>query len=346
MKKIKPLNKKEKILTRNNESNISSILNKKSLNQTHTTDYSLSQEISQNDIKLKKEKKSKKIPSKPLIAITTSEDGNKNLNKIKSQPNININKNILPTNVNAFYHLIYDNLFGSCESLNWALGLRLANKKNNLNSTKNITEPTFYIEDEKKFSEKNAKYIKPLLNQFNPDFSKIQHLTRGKNKGNINYSQFSFSSCLRNMKEKQSEINKEKERHFNLTPLPNVTGFKYKIRNLAPITTSGISNLNKIENYIPKNYQITYENTKVGNDIIKKKNLSINRNYTLCGFGECLGEQKYNNKFREVNIFANRNLLSTTSNPFSKFELGLRDYKYNNILDKDKYKNIQRKQSH
>lgn len=335
MKKIKPLDLKGKILARNNESNISSLLNKKSLNQTNTTDYSLSQETHQNDIKTKKEKKS---PIKPLIAITTPKNENKNLIKIKSQPNMNINTNILPTNVNDFYHLIYDNLFGSYESLNWALGLRLANKKDNLNSEKHFTEPTFYTEDEKKFSEKNAKYIKPLLNQFNPDFSKIQHLTRRRNKGNINYSQFSFSSCLRNNK-----INKDKERNFKLTRLPNITGYKYKIRNLAPITTSGISNLNKIENYISKNYQITYENTKVGKDIIKKKILSINKNYTLCGLGECLGDKKYNNKFREVNISANKHLLSTTSNPFCKFELGLRDYKYNNSLDKDKFKYIKRK---
>ena len=51
MKKLKPLEIKNHRLTRNNDSNISNILNKKSLNQTRTTDYSISPNISLNDIK-------------------------------------------------------------------------------------------------------------------------------------------------------------------------------------------------------------------------------------------------------------------------------------------------------
>lgn len=343
MKKLNLIELGKKILTRNNNSIISNILNKSSLNQTGTTDYSNSQNESLNEIKPKKNQIIKKIKSKPLIDIKTSDEENKKLNKKRSHPNLNVSKNILPTNVNAFYHLIYDNLFGSYESLNWALGLRLAS--NNLKSKKILAEPAFYQADSKKFLEKISKDTKPLLNQLNPNFSKIQHLTHGKGRGNINYSQFNFSSCLRNFKNKQIEINKEKEKHFNLTPLPQIKSDKYKIKCLSPITTSGISNLSKIENYIPKNYKISFEDTKVGNDNIKKKILSINRNYTLCGFGENLAEQKYNNKFREVNYFANKELLTNNSNPMSKFELGLRNYKRYNSSDKDKFINIKRKKS-
>ena len=333
MKKLKPIIIKDKNLRRNNESNISNIsnvLNKKSLNLTRTTDYSNSQDISLNDNNnSKKEKKIKKIISKPLII---SSEENKKLIKGKSELNINVTENGLPMNVNYFYHLIHDNLFGSCESLNWALGLRLAKKnKKNINSKK-LGEPTFYLEDQKKYLEKNSEK-KPLLNELNPDFSKIEHLTHGKTKGNINYSQFSFSSCLRDINHKKC---KEKEKAFKLTPLPKINGYKYKIKCLAPITTTGIDNLNKIENYIPKNYEIKYENTKVANDKIKKKILTINRSFTLCGFGESLGDQKYNNKFRELNIFANRELLANTSNPISKFELGLRNYRLNKISNKSK----------
>ena len=62
MKKLKPIIIKDKNLRRNNESNISNILNKKSLNLTRTTDYSNSQDISLNDNNnSKKEKKIKKI---------------------------------------------------------------------------------------------------------------------------------------------------------------------------------------------------------------------------------------------------------------------------------------------
>jgi len=64
--------------------------------------------------------------------------------------------------------------------------------------------------------------------------------------------------------------------------------------------------------------------------------LEINRSVTLCGFGDNLGEEKYSNKFREANIFANRELLTSTSNPFSKFELGLKNYKYNNKISERK----------
>lgn len=327
MKKLKPIIIKDKNLRRNNESNISNILNKKSLNLTRTTDYSNSQDISLNDNNnSKKEKKIKKIISKPLII---SSEENKKLIKGKSELNINVTENGLPMNVNYFYHLIHDNLFGSCESLNWALGLRLAKKnKKNINSKK-LGEPTFYLEDQKKYLEKNSEK-KPLLNELNPDFSKIEHLTHGKTKGNINYSQFSFSSCLRNFKNNQSETNKEKEKKFNLTPLPKIKSDKFKIQNLSPITTSGINNLNNIENYIPKNYKIIYENTKIGNDNIKKKKLTINRNYTLSGFGDYLAEQKYNNIFRDLNISSNKELLNTHSNSTCKFELGLRDYKSKN----------------
>ena len=345
MRKLKPLEIKEHNLTRNNDSNLSNILNKKSLNQTNTTDYSLSQEISQNDSNKKNTKEKKTKKSKPLISITTPEEGIKQLNEKRSEPNLNANKSHLPTNINAFYHLIYDNLFGSYESLNWALGLRLNKKNKNFNFKKNISEPTFYLEDSKKYMEKNLKENKPLLNELNPDFGKIQHLIHGRTKGNINYSQFNFSSCLRYDKNKKNEINKQKEKHFKLTPLPNIKGFKYKAKTLSPITTQGINNLNKIENYIPKNYEINYENTKVGNDTIKRKILSINRNYTLCGFGDCLSVQKYNNKFRENNIFANKELLSSASNPMSKFELGLRNYKKGNNINDNKIKNIERKNS-
>ncbi len=321
----------KKILTRNNNSIISNILNKDSLNQTGTTDYSNSQNESLNEIKPKKNQIIKKIKSKPLIDIKTSDEENKKLNKKRSHPNLNVSLNILPTNVNAFYHLIYDNLFGSYESLNWALGLRLANNNlKNLNSKKIMTEPSFYQQDSKKYSEKISKDIKPLLNELNPNFNKIQHLSHGKTRGNINYSQFSFSSCLRNFKNNQSETNKEKEKKFNLTPLPKIKSDKFKIQNLSPITTSGINNLNNIENYIPKNYNIIYENTKIGNDNIKKKKLTINRNYTLSGFGDYLAEQKYNNIFRDLNISSNKELLNTHSNSTCKFELGLRDYKSKN----------------
>ena len=128
MKKLNLNELGKNILKRNNNSNLSNILNKGTLNQTRTTDYSISsQDVSLNNIKPKENEKNKKIKSKPLINIQTPDDEIKNLNKKRSHPNLNTSKKILPTNVNDFYHLIYDNLFGNYESLKWTMGLRLAN---------------------------------------------------------------------------------------------------------------------------------------------------------------------------------------------------------------------------
>lgn len=179
MKKLNLNELGKNILKRNNNSNLSNILNKGTLNQTRTTDYSISsQDVSLNNIKPKENEKNKKIKSKPLINIQTPDDEIKKLNKKRSHPNLNTSKKILPTNVNDFYHLIYDNLFGNYESINWIMGLRLANTNNlkNLNSKKMITEPSFYQQDSKKFSEKMAKDVKPILNELNPNLAKFNIL--------------------------------------------------------------------------------------------------------------------------------------------------------------------------
>ena len=158
MKKLKPIILKDKNLRRNNESNItniSNILNKKSLNLTRTTDYSNSQDISLNDNNnSKKEKKIKKIISKPLII---SSEENKKLIKGKSELNINVTENGLPMNVNYFYHLIHDNLFGSCESLNWALGLRLAKKNKKKYKYKKIRRTNILFRRSKKIFRKKFR---------------------------------------------------------------------------------------------------------------------------------------------------------------------------------------------
>lgn len=341
MNKLSSLNHSNNNISTNNDTNISNILNKRvSLNQTRTTDYSISQE----NIKKNKKLNNIKMPSrnndksdiritKPLISISVQENEDKKLNKKSSYQKRNIKDKInLPTNVNSFYHLIYDNMFGSCESLNWALGLRLANRKiKNLNNKKSLIEPSFYAQDEKKFLEKNERYGKPLLNELNPDYSKIKHLINGRTNGNINYSQFSFSSCLRDWKKikNKNKDYEQKEKNWKLTPLPVHTSYKFKVKCLSPITTAGINNFKKLENYIPKNYEISYENVKVGNDNIKKKILVNNRSYTVSGFGDNLSEKTYNNKFRDLNIFANREILLNSTNSMSKFEIGLRNYELN-----------------
>ena len=65
MKKLSLLELGKNLLKRNNNSSIiSNIINKGNLTQTGTTDYSLSQEVSLNEIKPKEIKNKKKIKIK------------------------------------------------------------------------------------------------------------------------------------------------------------------------------------------------------------------------------------------------------------------------------------------
>ena len=73
------------------------------------------------------------------------------------------------------------------------------------------------------------------------------------------------------------------------------------IKFLSPVTEKGKLNLKNIEKY-------------------------NNKNYTISGMGETLGDEKYDNIFGDNNMFANKRILSTHTNQQCKFELGLRLY--------------------
>ena len=95
---------------------------------------------------------------------------------------------------------------------------------------------------------------------------------------------------------------------------------------MAPITLQGIQNLKNIDKFIHKTYDYSFKDVFVGESKIKKKIKYTNRNFTISGIGETLGDEKYNNHFGDNNMFANKQILSTESNPQCKFELGLRIY--------------------
>ena len=322
--------------------------NKKSFYQTNSTNYSIEQNKNQlNNQKRKYQKKKEPISLRknestkiclknPLTNVTTP---NKRDIKIKESP-IKIHS-LVPTNINAFQHLITGNDFGIFENLNWTLGLRNPNikyMKNNksykgkINITQNFNEPSFYVEDLEKYKKKQIKNSEQKIMEYNPNYNKIKHLVLGKNNGNINFSQFKFSTCLRYYKTDDNKNNKEKEKKWKITPLPKIKSDNNIVKCLSPITHNGIQNVKKLEKIMPKNYEINHGEAIVGNDKIKTKILGINRSYTVSGLGECLGDPKYDNKFSDNNIFANKLILSTETNPFSKFELGLRVYgSYKNI---------------
>ena len=330
---------------------------KKTFYQTNTTNFTSAPKSKKNSpnknspkklldlIQLKKNDNKKISLKKPLISISTPEKekpiGNYDSNK-KEKPRINC---LMPTNINMFQHLITGSDFGIFENLNWALGLRNAgriNRRNNELSKKKISvtstfnEPSFYNEDLEKYKKSKKISYDTKIVKLNPNYDKIKHLLLGKKTGNINYSQFNFSTCLRDYnniknkddkeKDKEIKINSEREKNWKYLPLPKIKCDNYIVKCPCPVTEGGIQNVKKLEKIMPKNYEIKHGEAVVGNDKIKTKILVNNKNYTVCGFGECLGDSKYDNKFGDNNMFANKGILREASNNLSKFELGLRLY--------------------
>ena len=265
--------------------------------------------------------------------------------KINKQIPLAINS-LLPTNINSYQHLIRGTNFGIYNNLNWTLRLRdyshkgLNNakvidykdyyyrehvetnkiKQEKIKLTENFNPPSYYEEDFKKYKKRMQKENRPLIEQMNPNFYKIRHLLFGNNKGKVNYSQFNFETTLRNLKSNKINENKKWE------VLPMVKSNKYMTTFLAPITLKGIQNLKNIEKYLSKKYEYNIKDDIFGNDKIKKKIIYCNKNITISGIGETLGDEKYNNNFGEKNVLANKKILEVESNPICKFEFSLRKY--------------------
>lgn len=330
--------------------------NKKSFHQTRSTNFSV-EHSAKNQMKGSKTyknivKNNQTPPSKSLrrlelkkdasnknsaINITINPDNEKGKEKDKKSPR-RLNS-LYPTNINSFLHLVSGNDFGIFENLNWALGLRdYKNKK--LKITGNSNEPSFYREDLEKFKNKQKRKFEPLITELNPNYNKIKHLTYGNkcHNGDIDLSQFKFSTCLRNYKKEDNKAYKEREKSWKYLPLPAINSNKYEVKFMSPITNQGKENLKHLEKIIPKNYEVTYGEAIVGNDKIRTKILVNNRNYSVSGIGEYLGDKKYDNIFGDNNMFANKNILSTATNPQCKFELGLRSYGNKNGKKQNKIK--------
>jgi hypothetical protein len=330
--------------------------NKKSFHQTRSTNFSVEQ-LNKNQMKasntykniiknnqtpptrspkrllLKKDNSNKTS----VINITINQDNDKGKDKDKESPK-QLNS-LYPTNINSFLHLVSGNDFGIFENLNWALGLR-DYKDKKIRIPESLNEPSFYREDLEKFKNKQKKKFEPLISELNPNYNKIKHLTYGNkcHNGGIDFSQFKFSTCLRNYKNEDNKANKEKEKSWKYLPLPAINSNKYKSIFMAPITNQGKENFKNLEKIIPKNYEINYGEAIVGNDKIKTKILVNNRNYSVSGYGEYLGDKKYDNIFEDNNMFANKKILSTATNQQCTFELGLRSYGNKNRKKQQKIK--------
>lgn len=282
------------------------------------------------------------IQRKSIVAI-------KDIREIKLKNNLQKMNTLLPTNINSYLHLIRDIDFSKYENLNWTLRLRdysnqdsdetkitnytdfytrkeaLSNidsnnkSKKKMQLTENFDPPSFYDADLKKYKNSIKKRKRPMSLLLNPNYNKIRHLVNGKNFGPINDSQFQFSTTLGNFYSRD-----EHRKKWEVLPL--VKNEKYLAKFLYPRTQSGINCFKKVDKFTYKKYDILLKDASIGGDKFKKKILSYKDDYTCSGIGETLGDQKYDNIFREKNIFYNKRILSTHTNPQCKFELGLRAY--------------------
>ena len=279
----------------------------------------------------------------------------RNNNKLKTSLIQNI---ILPRNINCYTHLIRGKNVGNYAEINWVLRLRDYGQNNNgsktidykdyyyrknndlekvedikheqIKLTDNFLPPHFYDDDLQKYKNKLKKFDKSLILKLNPNYYKIKHLIY-RNKGDLsNYSQFHFATTLRNIKSYREEKNKK----FQILPVceKNNNNIHKIAKFLAPQTKYGKINLKKIEKYLIKNHDYKFEETRFEGQKIMRKIFTQNDKYTISGKGETLGDLKYNNNFYDNNMFANKKILQTESNPMCKFELGLRFY--GNDIDK------------
>jgi hypothetical protein len=202
--------------------------NKKSFHQTRSTNFSVEQ-LTKNQMKASNTykniiKNNQTPPTKSLRKLQLKKD----VNNKDSVINITINQDndkgkdkegteqlnsLYPTNINSFLHLVTGNDFGIYENLNWALGLR-DYKEKKIRIPESLNEPSFYREDLEKFKNKQKKKFEPPITELNPNYNKIKHLTYGNkcHHGNIDFSQFKFSTCLRNYKKEDNKAYKEKEK--------------------------------------------------------------------------------------------------------------------------------------
>lgn len=279
--------------------------------------------IDTNDIKITNQKKEKEIK----IKLSS--------NKIK---NINLINN---RNMNDYQQFCTELKSTHIGNLSWATKLREAlkilnqspNQKKNkrdkakqisnekpkgISLTQNFKEPQFYMEDLEKYKQRIKKEKRPLSSILNPNFNNIRHLFINKNGGNSN----EFASSLRNYNSPKKE-QKIKWKNYYSVFKEN----KYVTKFLLPRTPSGKENLKKMEKKIYKPYIVLYKDIVLGNDRIKQKVMTPEKNYTYSGIGEHLNMVNYNTRYRVKNSSDAENILKNGTNSQCLFELSLRNYK-------------------
>ena len=198
-------------------------------------------------------------------------------------------------------------------------GKHIPNEKpKGLSLTENFKEPQFYMEDLEKYKLKIKEEKRPLSSILNPNFNNIRHLFINKNGG----CSKEFASSLRNYKSPKNE-QKIKWKNYYSAYKEN----KNVVKFLLPRTPGGKENLRKMEKKIYKPYNVLYKDIVFGNDSIKQKVMTPEKNYIYSGIGEHLNMVNYNTRYRVKNLSYAENILKSGTNSQCLFELGLRNYK-------------------
>lgn len=225
-----------------------------------------------------------------------------------------------PKNINEFIHLTVGGLL-THGNLKWTLNLRAYkgdDKTKKKKPTKNliIHPPTFYDEDLSKYTKRKKGGTRPQSS--NPNFKNVEHLTLGKDKGNVNNSQFTFATNLRNFKPMPDTfINKDL---WTYTPAKTDTFSKFPALSLE----SEKSNLNKIEKFIVRPLSAKYDSITIGNNTIKRRKMIKDINVMTGLPGEHLSRPLYSSNYQDANTFANNELLRKCTNSQCLFSLNLR----------------------
>ena len=96
---------------------------------------------------------------------------------------------------------------------------------------------------------------------------------------------------------------------------------------LPPYNDQGKDNMNRIDKYTVRPYNVQFDRTVIGKDSIRTKRMIRDDKRKSPYYGEHISSKPYNNTFQDVDTFRNHELLKKHSNSLCLFELCLRNYK-------------------
>ena len=258
----------------------------------------------------------------------------------------NSSQNKCAKNINDLRHLITTVPSVGNSGLKWMINLRnhpfkkqekipteednidSDNKQSNNNNEKektviNFNAPSFYDDDLSKYKTRNNffKNKRPLSTKLNPNFVEISHLVNNRLGESVNSTQYNFETTLRINKLKSIINNKHKWNN-----IPNKLNTNTYNECLPPCNEKSIENMNKLEKYTSRPFQVMFDKTFIGKSQIRTKKLVKDKLRKSPYLGEHLSSRPYSNKYQDAETFRNHEIMQKHNNTMCLFELCLRHY--------------------